>query len=53
MIGGFVGGLVIGIGLAVVFEVMDPRLRRPQLIEEASGLSIIAFMPRTTDHAVA
>jgi polysaccharide chain length determinant protein (PEP-CTERM system associated) len=43
---GLVGGIVLGAGLAIVFEVLDPRLRRAKDFEEAAGLPVIAFVPR-------
>ncbi|MGA8169939.1 MAG: hypothetical protein WB816_03770 [Methylocystis sp.] len=46
VLAGFIGGVIIGIGLAVSFEFIDPRLRRLDAIEEALGLPIIAFVPR-------
>ena len=46
LIGGLVGGVVLGAGLAVVFEVLDPRLRRVKDFEAASGLPVLAFIPR-------
>ncbi|RBP16109.1 polysaccharide chain length determinant protein (PEP-CTERM system associated) [Roseiarcus fermentans] len=46
VIGGLVGGVVFGAGLATVFEVLDPRLRRVKDFEEASGLPVLAFVPR-------
>jgi hypothetical protein len=35
------------VGLATAFEVLDPRLRRIKDFEEAAGLPVIAFVPRT------
>ncbi len=46
VIGGLVGGVALGAGLATVFEVLDPRLRRVQDFEDASGLPVLAFIPR-------
>ena len=46
VIGGLVGGVLMGAGLATVFEVLDPRLRRVKDFEEASGLPVLAFVPR-------
>lgn len=46
VIGGLIGGVVFGAGLATVFEVLDPRLRRLKDFEEASGLPVLAFVPR-------
>ena len=40
------GGIALGAGLATVFEVLDPRLRRAEDFEAASGLPVIAFVPR-------
>jgi uncharacterized protein involved in exopolysaccharide biosynthesis len=45
VIGGLFGGLVMGIGLAVAFETLDPRLRRKQDFERVSGLSVLAILP--------
>ena len=36
----------VGAGLAIVFDVLDPRLRRAKDFEEAAGLPVIAFVPR-------
>ena len=46
VIGGLVGGIALGAGLATVFEVLDPRLRRSKAFEEASGLPVLAFLPK-------
>lgn len=46
VIGGLVGGVVFGAGLATVFEVLDPRLRRVKDFEDAAALPVIAFIPR-------
>ena len=46
VIGGLVGGLALGAGLATVFEVLDPTLRRVKDFEEAAGLPVVAFIPR-------
>ena len=46
VLGELVGGIVLGAGLAIVFEVLDPRLRRAKDFEEAAGLPVIAFVPR-------
>ncbi len=46
VIGGLVGGLALGAGLATVFDVLDPRLRRVKDFEDASGLPVLAFVPR-------
>jgi len=40
------GGIALGSGLATVFDVLDPRLRRAEDFEVASGLPVIAFVPR-------
>jgi len=47
ILGGLIGGIVLGAGLATVFEVLDPRLRRASDIQAAFGLPVIAFVPRT------
>jgi uncharacterized protein involved in exopolysaccharide biosynthesis len=39
-------GILFGIGLAVAFEVVDPRLRRAKDFETVSGLPLIAWVPR-------
>ena len=45
ILGGLIGGMALGAGLATVFEVLDPRLRRIKDFEEAAGLQVIAFVP--------
>ena len=46
VLGGLIGGIALGAGLATVFEVLDPRLRRTDDFEAASGLPVISFVPR-------
>jgi len=46
VIGGLLGGILMGIGLAVVFEVLDPRLRRPEEFEDVAGVTMLAFLPK-------
>jgi len=46
VLGGLVGGIILGIGLAAMFEILDPRPRRLIDIQEAFGLPVIAFLPR-------
>jgi polysaccharide chain length determinant protein (PEP-CTERM system associated) len=46
VIGGLVGGVALGVGLAAVFEVLDPRLRRVQDFEDAAALPVLAVIPR-------
>jgi uncharacterized protein involved in exopolysaccharide biosynthesis len=46
MLAGLVGGLVLGAGLAVAFEILDPRLRRQDDLEATSGLPVIALVPK-------
>jgi polysaccharide chain length determinant protein (PEP-CTERM system associated) len=45
-IGGLFAGFAFGIGLAVAFEVLDPRLRLVKDFERASQLPVLAFVPR-------
>jgi hypothetical protein len=46
VLGGLVGGIVLGAGLTIVFEVLDPRLRRAKDFEEAAGLPVIGGFRR-------
>ncbi len=45
-IGGLFAGLAFCVGLAVAFEVLDPRLRGVKDFEQASQLPVPAFVPR-------
>ena len=45
VIGGLLGGLILGAGLAATFEILDPRLRRKRDFEQASGLPVLAILP--------
>jgi polysaccharide chain length determinant protein (PEP-CTERM system associated) len=49
---GLVGGLALGAGLVVSFEVLDPRLRSPDSIGNAACLPIVAFVSRVKRHAI-
>jgi uncharacterized protein involved in exopolysaccharide biosynthesis len=51
VIGGLVGGIILGAGLATAFEILDPRLRRAKDIREAFDLAVIAFLPRISAEA--
>ncbi len=46
VIGGVVAGLGVGIGLAVLMEMVDPRLRLSKDFEEAAGLPVLAYLPK-------
>jgi capsular polysaccharide biosynthesis protein len=50
VLAGLVGGIILGAGLAVAFEVLDPKLRRRDDVETASGLPVIAFIPKATSY---
>lgn len=42
VLAGFVGGIFMGIGLAVLAEIFDPRLRRLVDFEKAAGIPVLA-----------
>lgn len=44
--GGFLGSLVLGLGLAALREQQDPRLRAAHQAEQALGLKNLALIPR-------
>lgn len=44
--GGFIGSLVLGLGLAALREQQDSRLRATQQVEHALGLKNLALVPR-------
>jgi Mrp family chromosome partitioning ATPase len=44
--GGLVAGLVLGIGVAFAFQVLDPRLRREDQLRRLYRLPILARIPR-------
>jgi polysaccharide chain length determinant protein (PEP-CTERM system associated) len=50
VLAGLVGGIILGAGLAVAFEVLDPKLRRRDDVETASGLPVIAFIPKANSY---
>ncbi len=43
-IGGFVG-LILGLGTALVIEVWDDRIRRRDILEEVTGIPVVAEIP--------
>jgi capsular exopolysaccharide synthesis family protein len=43
---GIIAGLVLGIGGAFAFQVLDPRLRREEQLRSLYGLPILARIPR-------
>ncbi|MTI18895.1 chain-length determining protein [Rhodobacteraceae bacterium RKSG542] len=50
LIGGVFGGIILGVGLAVLSEVFDPTLRRREEFQQAAhDLPIIVRMPRIID----
>jgi uncharacterized protein involved in exopolysaccharide biosynthesis len=50
VLAGLVGGIILGAGLGVAFEVLDPKLRRRDDVEIASGLPVIAFIPKASSY---
>ncbi|HFI0048100.1 TPA: YveK family protein [Streptococcus suis] len=42
---GFLAGGVLAVGLVLVFEVLDDRVKRPQDIEEVMGLTLLGVVP--------
>ncbi|HFI0135671.1 TPA: YveK family protein [Streptococcus suis] len=42
---GFLAGGVLAVGLVIVFEVLDDRVKRPQDIEEVMGLTLLGVVP--------
>ncbi|MGQ7379153.1 YveK family protein [Streptococcus suis] len=42
---GFLAGGLLAVGLILVFEVMDDRVKRPQDIEEVMGLTLLGVVP--------
>ena len=44
-LGGFTG-LALGVGLVLLLDRFDPRLRRREDVEAASGFTVIAEIPR-------
>jgi capsular exopolysaccharide synthesis family protein len=46
IIGGLLAGLVLGIGGAFAFELLDPRLRREEQLKRLYRLPILARIPR-------
>jgi len=43
---GLVGGLVLGIALAFLLDQLDDRLRRKEELEAASGVPVLALLPK-------
>tara|TARA_Y100000590_G_scaffold302263_3_gene340759 strand:+ start:1298 stop:3781 length:2484 start_codon:yes stop_codon:yes gene_type:complete len=39
-------GFLVGVGLALLMEHLDPRLRDPRAVERASKLKVLAIIPR-------
>lgn len=46
IVGGLLAGLVLGIGGAFAFQVLDPRLRREEQLRSSYRLPILARIPR-------
>jgi O-antigen/teichoic acid export membrane protein/Mrp family chromosome partitioning ATPase/LPS O-antigen subunit length determinant protein (WzzB/FepE family) len=46
LVAGLVGGLVAGIGLVFLIQLLDPRLRREEELREGFRLPILARIPR-------
>ncbi|HFI0067994.1 TPA: YveK family protein [Streptococcus suis] len=42
---GFLAGSLLAVGLVLVFEVLDDRVKRPQDIEEVMGLTLLGVVP--------
>ncbi|WP_105207296.1 YveK family protein [Streptococcus suis] len=42
---GFLAGGLLAVGLVLVFEVLDDRVKRPQDIEEVMGLTLLGVVP--------
>ncbi len=46
VIGGVIAGLALGVGMAVVAELLDPRLRTRRQFTEATNLPVLVSLPR-------
>ncbi|MFI3084420.1 MULTISPECIES: YveK family protein [Streptococcus] len=42
---GLLGGGVLAVGLVLIFEILDDRVKRPQDIEEVMGLTLLGVVP--------
>ncbi|HEM6290176.1 TPA: capsular biosynthesis protein CpsC [Streptococcus suis] len=44
---GFLAGGLLAVGLVLVFEVLDDRVKRPQDVEEVMGMTLLGVVPDT------
>ncbi len=49
--GGFFGGVVVGIALALLLDKLDRRLRYPEQVTQGLGLNILGALPRVKSHS--
>ena len=50
IVGGLVGGIALGLAIAFIFKVLDPRLRREEQLRALYRLPILARIPREGRH---
>jgi polysaccharide biosynthesis transport protein len=46
LVAGLLGGLLLGIGAAFTFHMLDPRMRREEQLRELFGVPVLARIPR-------
>ncbi len=49
--GGIFGGIALGVGLALLFDRLDRRLRYPEQVTHGMGLNILGALPRVKSHS--